>query len=261
MIIILNIGIFLFGLVIGSFLNCIIYRLELREFKKEKKSFLRGKSFCPSCKHVLAWYDLIPIISFFILRRKCRYCKKKISIQYPTVELLTALIFLLILNYSNYNLLFTIYHLLIVSLLILIFVYDLKHFIIPDTAVFSIITITFLYNLIFNSQFLVYNSVLTAIVVSLSFLTIFALSKGRWMGFGDVKLVFFIGLFLGFPLTLVALFFSFLIGAIIGIILILLKKKGLKSEVPFGPFLIIGTYIGLFLGKEIIDWYLNLIII
>lgn len=259
MIIILIISLFLFGLAVGSFLNCVIYRLELKEFKKEKKSFLIGKSFCPSCKHVLAWHDLIPIASFFILRRKCRYCKKKISIQYPLVELITGILFLFIFLIFD-NFLFVCFLLIISSFLIIIFVYDLKHFIIPDSAIYSAIIITFLYNIVFNSQFLVNNSIFAAIGAGLFFLAIFTLSMGRWMGFGDVKTVFFMGLFLGFPAVIVALFFSFLIGAIIGIILIILKKKGLKSEVPFGPFLIIGTYIGLFLGNEIADWYFNILI-
>jgi len=264
--IILHISIFIFGLVIGSFLNCIVYRLELKEFKKEKKPFSKGRSFCPNCKHVLAWYDLIPILSFFILRRKCRYCKKNISWQYPVIEISTALIFLLIFNFQSsifnlQTLIVLLYLFIISSFLIIIFVYDLKHFIIPDSAIFSAIILTFFYNLVLNSQFLIRNSIFAAIGVCLFFLIIFALSRGKWLGFGDVKLVLFMGLFLGFPAILVALFFSFLIGAIIGIILILLKKKGLKSEVPFGPFLIIGTYIALFWGKEIINWYLKTIII
>ncbi|KPJ55203.1 hypothetical protein AMJ47_01690 [Parcubacteria bacterium DG_72] len=257
MCIFLNIVVFLFGLAVGSFLNCIIYRLELKEFKKKKKPFLRGRSFCPSCKHVLAWYDLIPVVSFFILRRKCRYCSKKISWQYPAVEIATALLFLSIFNFQE--LLITSYWLLITCLLIIIFVYDLKHFIIPDSLVFLAIGVTFLYNLITNYGLLITNYLIFGLVVAAFFFAIFALSRGRWMGFGDVKLAFFMGLFLGFPATLVALFFSFLIGAIIGIILILLKKKGLKSEVPFGPFLILGTYIGLFWGDKIVNWYLNIL--
>ncbi len=99
--------VFIFGLIVGSFLNCIIYRLQTDE------SFLKGRSFCPNCKHTLSWQDLIPIFSFIILKGKCRYCQNKISLQYPLVELATGILFILVLNYTFSNLLFTIYYLLI----------------------------------------------------------------------------------------------------------------------------------------------------
>jgi len=248
----LSISIFLFGLAIGSFLNCVIYRME------NKKSFLRGRSYCPNCKHVLSWKDLIPVLSFIILKGKCRYCNKRISIQYPIVELATAILFLMLLNLEsgimNYEFLFLVLN---SSFLILIFVFDLKHYIIPDSAIFPAIIITFLYNLITNYELLITNYLFSALAAAGFFLIIYLVSRGKWLGFGDVKLAFFMGLFLGWPLIIPALFFSYLIGAIMGIIMIALKKKGLKSEIPFGPFLIIGTYIGLFWGNEIINWYLN----
>ena len=270
----LTIAVFLFGLIVGSFLNCIIYRLELKEFKKEKRSALRGRSFCPKCGHVLSWLDLIPVLSFFILKRKCRYCDKKISWQYPAVETATALLFLLIFNFQfsifnqssilNFDfqiILNTCFLFLISSFLIVIFVFDLKHYIIPDSAIFSAIGIVLIFRilkLIQSSEFRIQNSILAGIGAAVFFLLIVLITKGKGMGIGDIKLAFFMGLFLGYPAILVALFFSFLIGAIIGVILILLKKKTLKSEVPFGPFLIIGTYSALFWSQEIINWYLKL---
>jgi len=155
-----------------------------------------------------------------------------------------------------------IYYWLIVSLLIVIFVYDLKWYVIPDKIVYPAIIIA----LIFNFQFSIFNqfsifkfSILSALGTSIFFLAIFLISRGKWLGFGDVKLAFFMGLFLGFPDILVALFLAFLIGAMIGLGLIIFKKKGLKSEIPFGPFLITGTLIALFWGNQIINWYLNLI--
>lgn len=252
--IILNIGIFIFGLIVGSFLNCIIYRME------QKKSFLKGRSYCPNCKHTLSWKDLIPILSFMMLKGKCRYCGKRISIQYPIVELAAGLLFLLI---SSFGITISFLYLLIISsLLIIIFIYDLKHYIIPDSIIFSAIIITFLYYVLHKpGLWQNINQVYAAIGASLFFLLIYLASRGKWLGFGDVKLAFFMGLFLGFPRIIVALFFSYLIGAIIGIILILLKKKGLKSEVPFGPFLIIGTYIALFWGSKIAQWYIDSIIL
>lgn len=245
--------VFIFGLLIGSFLNCFIYRLELKEFQNKSYSPFKGRSFCPNCKHVLAWYDLIPVVSFFILRAKCRYCSKKISIQYPLVELLTGLIFLYF--FLSYSWPLAIYYTLVSCFLIIVFVFDLKHFIIPDVIVFPAIIMAFFYGILNSSLLGIYSG----LGAGLFFLLIFLLSKGKWLGFGDVKLALFMGLFLGYPQILIGLFLSFFIGAIIGIILILFKKKGLKSEVPFGPFLVIGTYLGLLWGREIFDWYLKLL--
>jgi len=249
--------VFLFGLVIGSFLNCVIYRLE------EEKSFLKGRSFCPSCKHILSWADLVPVLSFIFLGGKCRYCNKKISWQYPLVELVTGTLFLLIfLKFGGWNL-EPFYYLLISSLLIIVFVFDLKHYIIPDGVIYTAIVISLLYNLAY-SFFLISNPqsliqpLLAAFVAAGFFLLIVLISKGQWMGVGDIKLAFLMGLFLGWPNILVALFLAFFIGAVVGIGLIILKKKGLKSEVPFGPFLTIGTFLALFFGGEMLAWYFSL---
>lgn len=266
--------IFLFGLSVGSFLNCVIYRLQTGQ------SFLRGRSYCPHCKHILNWQDLIPVFSFIILEGKCRYCKKPISWQYPLVELATGLVFVLIFNFqlqpygesltSFDPAIFNTCSLFLVScFLIVIFVYDLKHFIIPDKVIYPAIVIAFLYrlfevlkfghwDLIGNWKLEIGNFLGAALGASIFFLIIVLISRGKWLGLGDVKLAFLMGLFLGFPDILVALFFAFLIGAIIGVGLILAKRKTLKSEVPFGPFLVTGTFIALFWGPIIIDWYLNL---
>src|SRR4030042_4928939 len=255
----LNLFVFLFGLAIGSFLNCVIYRLE------KKQSFLKGLSYCPHCKHILSWQDLIPVFSFLILRGKCRYCRKKISLQYPLVELATGSLFLLIFIYFNnllvtrYWLLVTGYWLLITSFLIIIFVYDLKHYIIPDKVIYLAIAIAFLYNLITGYWLLVTNNYLPAAFGAAGFfLFIVLVSRGKWMGVGDIKLAFLIGFLLGWPKALLALFLAFLIGAIIGLGLIILKKKTIKSELPFGPFLITGIYLALFFGEKIISWYFGL---
>lgn len=269
--------IFVFGLVVGSFLNCVIYRLESLSGRPRRSSLwraLRGKSFCPHCKHTLSWQDLVPLLSFFILRGRCRYCDKKISWQYPLVEIATALLFLLVFNFQfsifnefsifNFQTLFNLCFLFLVScFLIVIFVYDLKHFIIPDKVIFPAIGIALIYNFyqLLTTHYplsTVLNNLYAAFGATIFFLMIVLISRGKWMGLGDVKLAFLIGLFLGFSNILIALFFAFLIGAIIGVGLILAKRKTLKSEVPFGPFLVTGTFIALFWGPTIIDWYLNL---
>jgi len=261
--------IFLFGLAVGSFLNCVIYRLEKNE------SFLKGRSFCPHCKHKLTWYDLIPLFSFLILKGKCRYCGKKISLQYPLVELATGVLFLSIFNFQfsihnqfsifNFqNLLTTSYLLLIACFLIIIFVYDLKHYIIPDKVIYPGIGIVLFYQLFRIWSFGNWNlfriwDLGFGILPSLFLLAIILISKEEWMGWGDFKLAVFMGLFLGSPKILVALFLSFLIGAIIGLILIITGKKTLKSKVPFAPFLVTGTFLAMFFGEGFINWYLNLL--
>jgi len=229
---------------------------------------LKGRSFCPYCHHQLSWQDLIPVFSFLILRGACRYCHKKISWQYPLVEIPTGILFILAFNvqplffnlyaFNLYNFISFFYLIIISCFLIIIFVYDLKHFIIPDKVIFPAIAVAFIYNLS-NIHSLIYNAFPAALGVTLFFLIIFLISRGKWLGFGDVKLVFFLGLILGFPSILVAFFLSFLIGAIIGTGLIVLGKKTLKSEVPFAPFLVVGTFVALFWGKLLLNWYISFI--
>ena len=260
---ILNFLIFIFGLIIGSFLNCVVYRLE-------EGDKLSGRSYCPTCKHNLKWIDLFPVFSYIFLKGKCRYCSKKISIQYPIVEILTGLMFVLVFNQSTQtlNLSALVFSFYIVSSLIVIFVYDLKHLIIPDKILFPAIIITFLYQLLFNFSFLISNYLWAGLGAFLFFGTIFFMSNGKWMGFGDCKLVFFLGLLLGFPNILLGLFLGFFFGAIIGLVSILLNlsiegktKLDLKTQIPFAPFLIAGTIIAMFWGEQIIDWYLNFFLI
>jgi len=261
---ILYLIIFIFGTCCGSFLNCVIYRLE------KKQSFLWGRSFCPNCHHNLGFFDLIPILSFIFLKGKCRYCGQKISYQYPLVEIATGLLLILIFWHLDFGfglafgiwILDFLYLLIISCFLIIIFVYDLKHYIIPDRIIYPAITITFLYRIFENFGFNVSRSLgfslMAAAGAAAFFFLIYFLSQGKWMGFGDVKLAVFMGLFLGWPVILVGLFSAFFIGAIIGLVLIAFGKKTLKSQVPFGPFLVSGTFIALFWAKNLISWYLNL---
>jgi len=268
----LYISIFLFGLTIGSFLNAVIYRLHSGE------SIVNARSHCPKCNHVLAWYELMPVISFLFQGGKCRACKKSISFQYPIVEITTAFLFLLILNFSALGgqFLNLAYLAIIGSALIVIFVFDLKHYIIPDKIIYPLVGLVFSYRIFefleFNNWILIenwklkmenldifLNPLYSAALAASFFAAIFFVSKGRAMGFGDVKLALFMGLFLGWPNILLALFIAFILGGIIGILLIAASKKSLKSQVPFGPFLIAGTFISFFWGTGLINWYLNLV--
>lgn len=264
----LYLPLFILGLAVGSFLNCVIYRLD------KKESSLEGRSFCPRCRHKLSWLDLIPVFSFFALKGKCRYCHKKISWQYPLVEITTAALLVLIVNQqlatSNQLLLIfrSPFFFLFSCFLIIIFVYDLKYYLIPDKVVYPAIGLAFIYQLLeaskfslgsFNFNYLFF-VLLSAFLASFFFLLIFLISKGEWLGFGDVKLAIFLGLLLGWPNILVALFSAFFIGAIIGTGLIVLRRKNLKSAVPFAPFLVIGTFLALFWGKLIFDWYISFVL-
>lgn len=262
--------VFILGLISGSFLNCVIYRWETEQ------SFLKGRSFCPKCKHALGWQDLIPLLSFLFLRGRCRYCQKPISLQYPLVELTTSILFLLVFGHwfldigvGHWDLLNLVYLLLISSCLIVIFVYDLKHYLIPDEIVYPAIFVSSIWYLVFriipfytkykiqDTNFVLFNEPLTALAAASFFAVIYFFSQGRAMGFGDVKLAFLMGLFLGFPNIFVALLAAFSSGAIIGLGLMLGGKKTLKSELPFAPFLVSGTFFALFWGGTIIDYYLR----
>ena len=258
MIYLLNIFVFTLGLCIGSFLNVVIYRTESGE------SIINGRSHCPYCGHILEWYDLIPLLSFILLRGKCRYCRHKISWQYPLVELLTGLIFFYI--FFNFfaldikSIVSTIFLFIISSFLIVVSVSDIKYYAISDKILYpAILTgfFYFLYNVffIFKSQSFFLYSILSILLVSLFFFSLCFFSREKAMGFGDVEISLFLGFALGFPNILVCFFLSFIIGGLIGIILIMTKRKRLASRVPFAPFLASSAFITLFWGGKVIDIY------
>ncbi|MBA7647946.1 Type 4 prepilin-like proteins leader peptide-processing enzyme [subsurface metagenome] len=248
---------FILGTVIGSFLNVVILRL------KNKKSIFKKPSHCPFCKEKLKWYELIPIISFVLQKGRCRKCKKKISWQYPLVELATGLLFFLIIfnwattTHTYQFSIFSVFLLLISCFLIIIFVYDLKYYLVPDKIIYPAIVITLLYGIqssrfanagaIFNLQS-IFNYLLAGAIGGTFFLVIFLISRGKWMGLGDVKIGVLMGLLLGLSHLFIALFLAFLIGGTVSIILLVLKKKALKSEIPLGPFLTGATFITLLCG-------------
>jgi len=266
--------VFLFGLVVGSFLNCVIYRLALPNFSLKNLGGLKNRSYCPHCKKTLSWQDLIPVLSFLILRGRCRHCRQKISWQYPLVEIATGLLFLLIFNFqfsifnefSIFNFLKLIYYWTIACFLIVVFVYDLKHYIIPDQIVYPAILVSGIWYFISGifdiyTKYEILNTIYSAFGAALFFLLIVLISRGKWMGVGDIKLAFLMGLILGFPNILVAISSAFFIGAIIGIGLMLAGRKTMKSEIPFGPFLVTGTMSAIFFGESLTNWYLNLFLL
>ncbi len=244
--------IFILGSIFGSFLNSVIWRIETG------KSFLKGRSVCPHCGHLLSFKDLIPIFSFLILKGRCRYCRKKISFQYPLVEFFTGLLFLFIFL-KNLNPLETIFSLLLSLFFILIFVFDLKHYSIPDNILYLSLFLALIYRLLkilfFSSSLL---ETFFALLPSIFFLLLILVSKETWMGWGDFEISILSGLFLGWPKILLSFFLSFLAGGIVSIFLIFLKKKEFHSKIPFAPFLIFGNLVSFFFGQKFIDFYFSL---
>lgn len=262
--------VFIFGLIIGSFINCLIYRL------RHGQNFFTGRSHCPLCRHQIAWYDNIPLLSYLILRAKCRHCHKAISWQYPIVELITGLLFLIIfwqqmtivdynvLMLSCFNVLMILRNFVFTAFLIIIFLYDLKYYLILDSITIPAMIVALLFNLFigvlttpssFISIFL--NFFVSAFILGVFFLLQFLISRGKWLGGGDIRLGILMGLMLGWPNSLVALTLGYILGSLAGLGLIAAHKKTFQSRVPLGTFLTITTFIALLWGDKIINWYMN----
>lgn len=243
--------VFIFGLIVGSFLNVCIYRMPINI------SVRKGRSFCPHCKKQIAWYDNIPLVSYIVLLGKCRYCKKKISIQYFIVELLTGILLLALYFKFCLSLNFFIYSILFFALIISTFI-DIEHRIIPDEISIGGIVLGLLIALILTfikkSPLLILNSFLGVIIgggiIYLTGLLGDFLFKKESMGGGDVKLLAMIGAFLGWKKALLTFFIAPIFGAIIGVI-VLIKKK--DHYIPYGPFLSLGAIIALFWGNRLIS--------
>lgn len=244
--------IFVLGLVVGSFLNVLIYRVP-------RNLPLSGRSFCPKCHKHLLWHDNIPLVSFVVLCGKCRFCKERISLRYPIVELLTGTLFVAIaiqkqlVLVSILSSIVTFYWLFIIATLIVIFFIDLEHGIIPDKITYLAIVITAMYLfIIHDSLFMIH---LGSALGAVSFLLLLNLiTRGRGMGLGDVKLAALMGLILGFPKIILALYCAFLTGAAISIILILAGNKRFGDSIPFGPFLVFGTMFALFFAEKVFSY-------
>lgn len=236
--------VFLVGLAVGSFANVLIDRLPKGE------SVLVGRSRCDWCKKTLRWYELIPVISFVIQGGRCRRCHKPLSIQYPLIELISAIGFVILYSlFSSKSLNLQISSYLIFLSLLVIFVSDLKYQIIPDSMI--ILGLIGAIGQIGAKT----NNLFAGVGAAAFFLLLFLVTRGRGLGLGDVKLAFLLGLLLGFPSIIVALYGAFLTGAIVGVILIVRGQKKLQSKIAFGPFLIIGYCIALVWSDQIIYWW------
>lgn len=240
----MTILILLAGLVFGSFISAITWRIP----RGIKILDLKSRSICPKCKKEISWYDNIPLLSFILLGGKCRCCNKHISWRYPIIELATGIGFLVIFTLQGLSLQ-GVYSIVIFLILEAIFVIDFEHQIIPDDLVF--IGFALCVFLIPNFSFPISN-LFAGFACASILLFIHFVTNGKGMGLGDVKFAILGGIIVGLRLSLIWLFLSFLTGAVIGIILILGKKAGLKSQIAFGPFLIIAIPITLVFGNVII---------
>ncbi len=245
--------IFILGLIVGSFSNVCIYRIPRNE------SIIYPASHCPKCRSNISSKDNIPLLSYILLKGRCRSCKNKISIQYPIVELVTGLIYLII--YLTYGLsIQSLIYIILSSALIIIAFIDLNEQIVPDVISLPGIIIGFTlsffvpYISFINSALGVFAGGGIILIIGLAGSVIF---KKEAMGGGDVKLAAMIGAFLGWRYIIISLFLGFFLGALAGIILILLKVKSREDVVPFGPFIVLGSFITLLWGEKIISWYIG----
>lgn len=250
--------VFIYGLILGSFLNSWIWRTRENIKVISKETF----SICIHCRRQLKWYEKIPVFSYLVLRGKCRTCRRLIPWHYTAVELSTALLFVLVsylflrdVHFSEWHFLRDIFFL---TFLIIIFVYDARYKEVLLRVVWPGLIIGFIINY-FILGYPVDSLLIGSAVGGSFFLFQYLISKGRWIGGGDVRLGFMMGIWLGWPNILVALFISYILGALVSVGLLILKKKQWASEVPFGTFLAIGTFVTLYCGDNLISWYLGLI--
>ncbi len=265
--------IFILGTAIGSFLSVVNYRIHSKD-----KKIIFSRSVCPHCKKKLKWRHLIPVFSWLFLRGKCAYCNEKISPNYLFIEIVTGTLFLAIFlkwnfletagslvnpDFINYSINWTtfeifFYHLIIFSFLTAIFFYDLKYREIPDRISLPAIGIALAGGLIFEFVSIT-SMIIGALAIFGFFLAQFVLSKGKWIGGGDLRLGALMGLMLGWQQGLIALIAAYLLGSLISVGLLTQGSVNRKSAIPFGPFLVMGILISVFFGEIIMEWYLSLL--
>lgn len=254
--------IFILGTIVGSFLNALLWRLSVGE------SVLRGRSYCTDCRHPLASKDLVPLISFFTLRRRCRYCSAKISWRYPIIETSAGVLFVLVyavfvqsvpegliqsffFGGHNREILMFALNVFFASALLALFVYDLRWSLLPDAITIPAIVVGVVVQAVLYPSALPWYGL--AVLVGAGFFAAqYIVSRGVWIGGGDIRLGALMGVILGWPGVLLALFISYIAGAVIAIFLLALKLKNRKSEIPFAPFLTASTFIVLLYGEGLI---------
>ncbi|MDO8509647.1 MAG: A24 family peptidase [bacterium] len=246
--------VFVFGIILGSFLNSWIWRT------RENVRIVSGFSICVHCRRQLIWYEKFPLFSFLFLHGQCRTCKKKIPMHYFLVELLTGLLLTAIIYFHNNYLAFSEWWILrdvfFLTLLTVIFFFDYFYQEVLPRIVWPGAIIGFLINLFPLNYSL--SSLLWGMIFGGGIFAIqYYISKGRWIGGGDVRLGIMMGAWLGWPNILVAIFIAYILGAIVGLGMMLAKQADRKTAIPFGTFLAVGTFVTMYFGTNIINWYLS----
>lgn len=255
----LSVFFFGFGAVIGSFVNALLWRLHAGE------SVAHGRSYCPHCRHTLGPVDLVPIVSYLLLRGRCRYCRKNIDVQYLLIELALGLAFLVIavvtlpvgstLAWTDLAQLLLRWYL--AAVLLIVFVFDFRHMLVLPSVTLPATIIAAAANVALG---LPWQSVALGCAFGAGLFWLqYVLSRGAWIGDGDIYLGLLLGAMLGFRGTLLAIFLAYIAGAIIGLFLIVTKKLNRKSQVPFGTFLAAAAFVAMLYGDRIIDWYSGLL--
>lgn len=266
---------FLFGIIFGSFVNALVWRLhEQQKPRKGKRtamtaqdlSILKGRSMCPHCRHELAAADLVPIFSWLWLRGRCRYCSKSISVQYPLVELATGVLFAVTYLFWPVPLSGSVqivsfgFTLAYIVIFMALAVYDAKWYLLPNKLVFLLTGLASLQVIVVavleHDVVALWWPIAGAAVIYSVFWGLFQVSKGEWIGGGDVKLALALGLIAGSPLhALLVIFFASLLGTLASIPLLIRGRKGLTRHIPFGPYLMAATLIVVLFADTIAGWY------
>ena len=274
---------FIYGLFLGSFFKVIVDRSEEKysedvSIKKKKtpqnnNSWVTGRSHCQSCGKNIRWYDNIPLLSYLLLGGKCRFCKIKIGLDYPLVELFTGILFVFIgflylstPAYLNNHVFSFLFLLIFIVFLWLILLFDLKYMIIPDELVIlvgSVAVIKIVAEQLFNAQSFFFNDLVVATLLLLFFLMLrylpLLILKKYGLGWGDIKLVFPLAMVLGYKLAIVGIFCAFIIGGVWGIILLITRRAKTGQMISFGPFLVLGSLIALAWGADLWQAYWQLL--
>jgi leader peptidase (prepilin peptidase) / N-methyltransferase len=272
----------LLGIVLGSFVNALVWRLHETDAlagnkgkaaaeRRQALSIATGRSMCPHCSHELATKDLVPVLSWLSLRGKCRYCRVAISWQYPVVELLTGVLFVVSylawpLAMHGVGLFQFVLWLLFVVAFVALAVYDVRWFLLPDKIVLPLALLAALQTVVValwgHHTAQLWQPALSACIIFGLFWGLFQASKGTWIGGGDVKLAITLGLLAGTPLgAFLVMFFAALLGTLASLPLLVKGKRGLKMHIPFGPYLLLATIVVVLYGAPMVDWYQNLFLL
>ena len=274
------------GLALGSFVNALVWRLNIQSTadktsissnnhkvqaqpNHDRYSILTGRSMCPNCHHELAVEDLIPVLSWILLRGRCRYCGKAIAWQYPIVELLVMILFIVSyiwwpLGFSHIGVFSFVIWLIFLTAFVALAVYDLRWFLLPDRIVYPLIGLA-VFELIVKATYfgggwsIVTQAFWGVVFLAGIFYLLYIVSKGAWIGFGDVKLAIVLGLIVGGPLSsLLIIFIASSLGSVVVLPMLIRGSAKITTQIPFGPFLLGATLIVVLFGNHITDWYNNL---